>query len=192
VASKKLSHADVQRHLAQWLRVPNSNARPPVVAEELAIEGSWGDHGRIDVLLFRALNGYKQIVLEAYEVKATRADFLSDIRSAKWRRYLPRLTRFNFAAPIGVVKESDLPPEAGLIEMGLRKDGRYYWHRVRRAPSLAKLDGEVNSAGYVFTHEPPTIDTLARILYKVNSQRREQGWADAIRSGTRSIYPQRG
>ncbi len=187
MTSRPLSHADAQQHLAQWLRTPNSNARPPVVAEELAIEGSWGDHGRLDVLLFRALNGYRRIILEGYEVKATRSDFLSDLRSGKWRRYLPRLTRFNFAAPIGVVKESELPPEAGLVEMGRRKDGRFYWHRVRRAPSLAALSG-VDSSGHTFVHEPPTLDTLARILYKVNTQRREQGWRQAVQARSISIY----
>lgn len=176
-----LTHVEVQQHLAQWLRTPNSNARPPVVAEEIAIEGSWGDHGRLDVVLFRALNGYRKIIIEGYEVKATRSDFLSDVRSEKWRRYLPRLTRFNFAAPIGVIKEDELPPEAGLVEQGTTRDGKVYWHRVRRAPDLVKLDS-VDSI-------PPEVDTIARILYKVNSQRRAQGWADAIRSGPRSIYP---
>ena len=153
-------------------------ARPPVVAEELAIDGSWGSHGRLDVLLFRALDGYKKIILEGYEVKATRADFLSDIRSGKWKRYLPRLTRFYFAAPIGVIKEGELPGDAGLIERGVRKDGRVYWHRKRQAPSLLRHTDAL----------PVDLDTLARILYKVNTQRREEGWRQgAARPG--GIYP---
>ena len=178
----KLTHAGVQRDLAEWLRNPRGSARPPVVAEELAIEGSWGDHGRLDVLLFRALNGYKQIILEGYEVKATRADFLSDIRAGKWKRYLPRLTRFYFAAPIGVIKEGELPGDAGLIERGTRKDGRAYWHRKHRAPSLLRL---VDS-------QPVDLDTLARILYKVNAQRHEEGWRQAVIKKAPLIYPQIG
>ncbi len=175
----RLTHATVQRDLAEWLRNPRGSARPPVVAEELAIDGSWGSHGRLDVLLFRALNGYKQIILEGYEVKATRADFLADLRAGKWKRYLPRLTRFYFAAPEGIIKEGELPGDAGLIERGVRGDGRFYWHRVRRAPSLLRLTDS----------QPVDLDTLARILYKVNTQRHEEGWRQAVIKKATGIYP---
>lgn len=50
------------------------------------------------------------------EVKVSRADFLSDIRSEKWKRYRRFSARIWFAAPQGIVRPDELPDGLGLIE----------------------------------------------------------------------------
>lgn len=59
----------------------------------------------------------------AYEVKVTRADFLREIKApAKRKPALVISNEFYFAAPRGIIKPEELPPEAGLME--LADDGR--------------------------------------------------------------------
>lgn len=61
------------------------------------------------------------------EVKVSRADFLSDIRSEKWKRYRRFSCRIWFAAMEGIIRLNDLPEDLGLMEF--RKDA---WVPVRR------------------------------------------------------------
>jgi hypothetical protein len=66
---------------------------------------------------------YKRFCVNIYEVKISRADFLSDIRSGKWKGYLSHCHRFYFAAPKGMLTKEDIPEEAGLI---VRDDNGWY------------------------------------------------------------------
>lgn len=50
------------------------------------------------------------------EVKISRADFLSDVRSEKWKRYRRFSCRIWFAAPQGIIQPSDVPEGLGLLE----------------------------------------------------------------------------
>lgn len=61
---------------------------------------------------------YTRFCLSIYEVKFSRADFLSDIRSEKWKKYLYHCHRFYFATTSGIVKLEDIPTEAGWIVRG--------------------------------------------------------------------------
>lgn len=63
---------------------------------------------------------YTRFCIAIYEIKVSRADFLSDIRSDKWRGYLNHCHRFYFAVPSGLVKKSEIPDEAGLMVRGPR------------------------------------------------------------------------
>jgi hypothetical protein len=60
-----------------------------------------------------------------YEVKSSRADFLSD---RKWERYLDYCTHFAFVAPAGAIFRWELAREVGLIEYGAPA-----FERMRRA-----------------------------------------------------------
>lgn len=62
------------------------------------------------------------------EVKVSRADFLSDIRSDKWRQYMAFSCRVFFAAPSEVINPLELPPETGLWELSADK-----WRLVKPA-----------------------------------------------------------
>ena len=70
-----------------------------------------GESLRFDVI---GVSRYTRQV-RIYEIKSSRADFLSD---AKWERYLPFCTQFAFVAPAGAIFRWELPREVGLIEYG--------------------------------------------------------------------------
>ena len=74
---------------------------------------------------------YTKFLLSVYEVKVSRGDFLSDIRSGKWRLYLPHCHRFYFAVEDGICTLEDIPGEAGLI---IRKKAS--WYAAKAAPRL--------------------------------------------------------
>lgn len=58
------------------------------------------------------------MLTRVYEVKVERSDFLSDIRTGKWRRYLYMAGTFCFAAPEGVAAPADMPAGCGLLLRG--------------------------------------------------------------------------
>jgi hypothetical protein len=72
--------------------------------------------GLADVITIKP--SYKRFCLSIFEVKVSRADFLGDIRSEKWKRYLPHCHRFYFATLPRIAKKEDIPPEAGWIVKG--------------------------------------------------------------------------
>lgn len=61
---------------------------------------------------------YTRFCLSVYEIKISRSDFLSDIRTEKWKGYLEHCNRFYFAVPSGMVKKEEIPEPAGLIVRG--------------------------------------------------------------------------
>jgi len=71
---------------------------------------------RADLLMCRP--SYKRFIISIFEIKVTRSDFLSDIRSAKWREYLNHCDRFYFATLKDIVSVEDIPSEAGLVLRG--------------------------------------------------------------------------
>ena len=87
---------------------------------EIEVPGTEGDSyasGRVDVVAVKP-HHYAQRDLRAYECKSTRSDFLHDVGSDKWRRYLLVFPRVYFAVPSGLVKKAEVPDEAGLIVQG--------------------------------------------------------------------------
>jgi hypothetical protein len=97
-------------------------------------------------------DGQKRI---AYEVKVTRADFLSELRNPEKRAFaLSVSNEYYFATPLGLVRPSEIPSEAGLVEVSAsgvrvkrkapdRETGRPSWHFVaaltRAATRLAAI-----------------------------------------------------
>jgi len=70
------------------------------------------------------------------EVKSSRADFLSD---HKWEKYLPYATHFYFAAPQGMIKPDELPPNIGLAEVITLPHGYKQIQYTRRCRKLHDL-----------------------------------------------------
>lgn len=134
------THHDLQRDLRGWLL----QRRPrPMVATEIALDGSWGSAGRLDAVAALVLSGYTGVTIDGYEVKAQRSDWLRDLAAEKWSRYTTQLHRLYLAVPAGwrVVQHLDEVPKA----MGvLLRDDRGW--TVARKPQ--KLDGprDVNGA----------------------------------------------
>lgn len=71
---------------------------------------------RADVITIKP--SYTRFCLSVFEAKVSRSDFLSDIRSEKWRSYLPHCHRFYFATTGKIVEKSEIPEEAGWIHKG--------------------------------------------------------------------------
>lgn len=81
---------------------------------------------RADVVAVKP--SYNRFCISIYEVKVSRSDFLSDIRSEKWRGYLPHCNRFYFAVESGVCQKNEIPAPAGLMVRGTKG-----WSTVRGA-----------------------------------------------------------
>ena len=71
---------------------------------------------RADVIDFN--KSYTKFCVNIYEIKVSRADFLSDIRTKKWRGYLNFCDRFYFATPSNLINKKEVPDEAGLYVRG--------------------------------------------------------------------------
>lgn len=64
----------------------------------------------------------------AYEIKVSRSDFLSDIKSGKYLKYFKYAGQVWFACPEGLVSRAEVPDQCGLI---VRKDR--VWRSIKRA-----------------------------------------------------------
>ncbi len=83
--------------------------------------------GQLDVVSVRL--SWSRPLPTGYEIKVSRTDFLSDIRSEKWRKYLPSVERLYFCVPAGLVAKGEVPAECGLMYRGPER-----WYSRRRAP----------------------------------------------------------
>ena len=71
---------------------------------------------RADIIVIRP--SYTRFLITTYEIKSNRADFLSEMRTGKWKKYFPHCHRFYFAMPKGVANKKEIPEEAGLLLYG--------------------------------------------------------------------------
>lgn len=111
-----LSHNELASSLAAYLRSRACDHR--VTWENLEFT-DWSDktaalHCRPDVFSIRPTLDVAQCRPWTHECKISRADFLSDVRSAKWRQYVRFSCRVFFAAPKGLIDPIELPTETGL------------------------------------------------------------------------------
>lgn len=95
-----------------------------------------------------------------YEIKVNRQDFLRD---DKWQNYLDYCSEFYFAAPPGVIRTDELPPEVGFLESSKNVKVLY---TKKKAPSRSVNIPE-NIFRYilmwraVITNERPEFDRVA-------------------------------
>lgn len=94
------------------------------------------DNGRLDVVAWWPKTNTTWI--EGFEIKVTRSDFLDDVRSGKYRRYLDYCDGFWFAVAEGVATASEVPQEIGF--MVVRPDGTSRTYR-RPRPTNKRIDG---------------------------------------------------
>lgn len=127
-----LSHNDLASSLAAHLRSRHCDHR--VTWENLAFS-DWTPgvslHCRPDVFSIRPTLDVEQCRPWTHEVKVSRADFLCDVRSAKWRQYVHFSCRVFFAAPKGLISPLELPTETGLWEFDQERDVK--WMLVKEA-----------------------------------------------------------
>lgn len=100
--------------------------------------GTGFDQSRMDAVAFSTFPslGFRRI---CYEVKVSRSDFLRDVKvfHKKHAEALRLCSEFVYAAPKGLIKLEELPPEAGLIQR--RDDGSL--HLTKKAPQRDVGDG---------------------------------------------------
>ena len=125
--------------------------------------GYAGSQQRMDAIAFNCWPS-KQHERIGFEVKASRADLLSDLRSFKWQGYLPFVHQFYFVLPretkftwdelpdqVGVIRWNgekitmtvihdapELTPDRGVIQ---RSDMGFYLSAVRRALQMPQQAG---------------------------------------------------
>lgn len=163
----KIPHADnhwnLQESLADLFR-KRAEAKPRygMILTEIALAGKYSSKGRLDVAVVTSSAGYRNIYLRGYEVKATRADLLQDLKADKWRKYLDVCTSFYFAFPKGMAEPDEIPEECGIIEWNGNS-----WNVTRKPPDLG--DGKEGTNG-------PKRDTLMRILWRYANACRETEW----------------
>lgn len=88
---------------------------------------------RLDVWAIAYWPSTQGIKRVAYEVKVSRSDFLAELKNPlKRRRALLLSNEFYFAAPKGLIGVSELPPEAGLVEVD--PEFRQGFHTLVAAP----------------------------------------------------------
>lgn len=81
--------------------------------------------GRPDV--FTVMKSFANFRADTYEIKVSRSDFLSDVTSGKWRKYLDHSHAVWFAVPEGMIKPSELPDGTGLTVRNAKG-----WRSVRK------------------------------------------------------------
>jgi len=112
-------HNDLAASIAEHLRRPGANRR--LTWENLTFncgEGADAYSCRPDVFSIMPTLDPAKSRPWTCEVKVSRADFLSDIRSDKWKRYRRFSCRIWFAAPAGMIRHDELPDGLGLWEFG--------------------------------------------------------------------------
>ncbi len=152
-----LSHRVMVESLAAHFA---SRQRPPLIFTEVALEGSYGSHGRLDVVTLTIGRNYTHFPLWGYEVKATRSDLLHDLAERKWERYLGPLHRLHFAFPVGLACLDEIPAPCGVLLLGANG-----WRHARAARDL---DGHGTG---------PRTDTWLRLLLRMHGEL----WAERLR-----------
>lgn len=85
--------------------------------------GNHEDAGRFIDLWVMDVRPSRRLIRTAVEIKVSRSDFSNEMRHpGKRRMALRHSNEFWFAAPKGLILPTELPPEAGLLEVG--DDGR--------------------------------------------------------------------
>lgn len=96
-----------------------------IFATELPTSTGMRDKQRLDAWAMHLWpsTGHRRV---AYEIKVTRSDFLRELKAPQKRKLgLLHANQFYFAAPRGLIRAEEVPPECGLVEFG--EDGRPFY-----------------------------------------------------------------
>ena len=124
--TKKWDHNALQRDLADHFR----QKCDLMVWEDMPLAAVPAP--RPDV--FTIKKSFSHFLPLVYEVKVSRSDFLSDVTSGKWQKYLPFAGAVVFAVPKGLISKAELPAGTGLI---VRSESGW---RMQKRPTLNPID----------------------------------------------------
>jgi len=94
--------AYLRNHL--YMAIPETKFGPATMGPDSQIP---------DVMRIR--KSYAKQCFQIYEVKASRVDFMSDMRHNKWTGYLPMCNQFFFAVAPKVCDKDEIPDKVGLL-----------------------------------------------------------------------------
>lgn len=100
VTARQITGLLEKKHAADFFASQVKNG-PTLFGKELLILDGWA-----------MKKSWANPLTIGYEIKVSRGDFLQD---SKWHNYLDYCNEFYFAAPPGIIRTDELPPEAGLI-----------------------------------------------------------------------------
>lgn len=91
------------------------SAKGSMVFDDIEIKTQYGV-SRPDVFSIERTLTIEKMKPTAYEIKHSRADFLSDMKKpSKWKSYLEMAERLYYVCPDGLIKKEEVPAECGLI-----------------------------------------------------------------------------
>lgn len=106
-------HNALAHDLAMWLSTPpRGTTRGRLTWENIAFPGY---NVRPDVFSLVATLTRNKWCPVTYETKVSRADFTTELRTGKWRCYLPFSAYVYVACPEGLISPTELPIELGLM-----------------------------------------------------------------------------
>lgn len=109
---RPLTHSELVGWLAAALDWPDGDLGKKRFAMEEVTLGPGGSPAIADVMFLRG--SFSKPYWFIYECKVTRSDFLSDVRSEKYKKYFPFCNYFAFACPTGLIKQDEIPADCGL------------------------------------------------------------------------------
>jgi hypothetical protein len=127
-----MTHDELANLTEAWLR--SCKGRVTWTNMRMDIYGS----GRPDVLSIAKTLRLSECAPYIHEIKVSRADFWSDVKSEKWKKYLPFCHGVFFVTPKGLIKKSEVPDLAGLLEYDGAAKYRYNSFEVVKRPRLNK------------------------------------------------------
>jgi len=82
-----------------------------------------------------------KLYLRGFEFKTARSDFLRDVRSNKWRKYLKYCHLFYFVCPKGLIQKEEIESPAGLI--WIWKDEDYIHSQMIKRPRKQDISQDI-------------------------------------------------
>ena len=141
---------------------------------------NYGGVGQADVITIKP--SYTRFNLDIYECKVSRSDYLKDIKSGKYKKYLEHCNRLYFAVTYGIAKVEEIPENVGLIVRG--ENG---WSTVKAAK---KRDVEFSQEmllsllffkGRIFSKRRQDL-LIHHTLYGIHNKTRLSGFGKEIKN----------
>lgn len=116
MTDSNLSHRELQDAAAGYLRRRyNKPNNQPIILTEVALAGSFGRAGRMDVAAVWVTHQYRSQIVHGYEIKVSRADLLRDLHTDKYQKYLTQVDRLFFVFPAELASVDEIPKACGVI-----------------------------------------------------------------------------
>jgi DNA repair protein MmcB-like len=123
-----MGHDDLADYLAAWLRGQSSR----MTWTNFRMD-NWGT-ARPDVFSIVKTTNLRKCIPIVHEIKVSRSDFQSDVRTGKWEKYKPVCQGVYFVCPVGMVDKSEVPSEAGLMVFDHAAQFRYNSFSIVKRP----------------------------------------------------------